>query len=125
MKATVGNGQYARTYSDVATDGQWTGNVLLDDLASNNLGLTQAGQVVTIPELLGAGPGGFGGNYGTNFPGGLPQVLKHNLQENGAQLIMSLIVIPIAFKVGSSLLKKPRRQANALLRQVGVSGVKI
>jgi hypothetical protein len=47
VKATVGNGQYARTYSDTATDGQWTGNVLLDDLASNNLGLTQAGQAVT------------------------------------------------------------------------------
>ena len=86
---------------------------------------TDGGQVVTLPELLGAGPGGFGGNYGSNFPGGLPQVLKHNLQENGAQLIMSLIVIPIAFKVGSSLLKKPRRQANALLKQVGVTGVKV
>ncbi len=86
---------------------------------------TDGGQVVTLPELLGAGPGGIGGNYGSNFPGGLPQVLKHNLSENGAQLLMSLVVIPMAFKVGGSLLKKPRRQANALLKQVGVTGVKV
>ena len=82
-------------------------------------------QVLTLAELLGAGPGGVGGNFGSNYPGGLPQVLKMNLQDNGAQLLMSLVLIPIAFKVGSSMLKKPRRQANALLRQVGVSGVKI
>jgi len=79
---------------------------------------------LTLPELLGAGPGGVGGNYGT-YQGGLTGVLKDNLQNNGAQLLMSLVVIPMAFKVGGSLLKKPRRQANALLKQVGVTGVKV
>ncbi len=82
-------------------------------------------QVLTLPEIIGAGPGGFGGNYGSSYPGGLAQVLKMNLQDNGAQLLMSLVLIPVAFRMTSSLLKKPRRQANALLRQVGVTGVRV
>jgi len=47
ITATVGSSTFSRSFNDTSTDGQWTGNVLLDDLASNNLGLTQAGQVVS------------------------------------------------------------------------------
>ena len=79
--------------------------------------------VLTLPELLGAGKGGIGGNYSAGWD--LQSVLKHNLQENGARMLMSLVLVPVAFRMGSSLLRKPRRQANALLKQVGVTGVKV
>ena len=74
--------------------------------------------VITLPELLGAGPGGIGGNYaeGLNFG----KVLKSNIKDNGAQLLVSLIVIPAAFRIGSKLLKKPRAQANRMLRMSGL-----
>lgn len=78
--------------------------------------------VITLPELLGAGPGGFGGNYSADLNFG--KVLQANLKDNGAKLLISLIVIPAAFRVGSKLLKKPRAQANRLLRETGM-GVKV
>lgn len=86
---------------------------------------TDGSERLTLPELLGAGPGGLGGNYSSAYPGGLGQVLKANAMANGAQMLTSLVAIPVGFKVASSLLKKPRRQANALLRQVGIDGVKL
>ena len=38
ISAVVGNG-CSPTFSDTATDGQWTGNILTDDVAETNLGL--------------------------------------------------------------------------------------
>jgi len=78
--------------------------------------------VITLPELLGAGPGGIGGNYSAGLD--LQSVLKSNIQDNGAKMLMQLIAIPIAFRVGAKLLKKPRAQANRLLRQASL-GVKV
>lgn len=78
--------------------------------------------VLTLPELLGAGPGGIGGNYAQGLD--LQSVLKSNIQDNGARMLMQLIAIPIAFRVGAKLLKKPRAQANRLLKQTGM-GVKV
>jgi hypothetical protein len=76
-------------------------------------------RVLTLPELLGAGPGGIGGNYAEGLD--LQTVLKENIQENGAKMLMQLVAIPIGFRVLSRLLKKPRSQANRLLRQTGMA----
>ena len=46
VTATVGSGNFSRTFSDTATDGQWTGNILTDDVASTNLGLVMPGQTI-------------------------------------------------------------------------------
>jgi len=88
---------------------------------------TDGSRVLTIPELLGAGPGGVGGNYSSAYAakGGLIPVLKDNLKDNGAIMAAQVIGIPIAFKVAGSLLKKPRRQVNSIMKQIGLDGVKV
>jgi len=79
-------------------------------------------RTLTLAELVGFGPGGIGGNYSAGLD--LQSVLKSNIQDNGAKMLMQLIAIPIAFRVGAKLLKKPRAQANRLLRQASL-GVKV
>jgi len=39
VTASVGNGVFSRTFTDSATDGQWSNNILTDDVAQTNLGL--------------------------------------------------------------------------------------
>jgi len=39
VTAIVGNNSLSKTFSDTSTDGQWDGNILLDDLGSNPLGI--------------------------------------------------------------------------------------
>jgi hypothetical protein len=88
---------------------------------------------ITLPELLGAGLGqtetmrqgqfgaivssaaGYGGVHG-NFG----EAVKANLQANGVQMMSTLILTPIAFKVVSKLASKPRREFNKLARTVGL-----
>jgi len=79
-------------------------------------------RTLTLPELVGLGPGGIGGNYSAGLD--LQSVLKSNIQDNGAKMVLQLVAIPIGFKVLSRLLKKPRAQANRLLKQTGM-GVKV
>jgi len=89
---------------------------------------------ITLPELLGAGfgatetmretqfgaittsPAGYGGVHGASFS----EALKSNLQANGVQMMTTLVVTPIAFKVISKLASKPRREFNKLARNVGL-----
>ena len=51
ITAVVGNGSFSRTFSDTATDGQWTGNILTDDVAETNLGLVMPGQTIDTVQL--------------------------------------------------------------------------
>ena len=46
IKAIVGSGSFSRAFSDTATDAQWTGNILTDDVAQTNLGLVMPGQMI-------------------------------------------------------------------------------
>jgi len=97
-------------------------------ITNNFPGGSNSSWEITARELLQSVTGqaeGVGGGYGDYAkPGGLQMAVKKNLRDNGPQMLMSLIAIPIAFRVGSKLLKKPRAQANRLLRQTGV-GVKV
>lgn len=81
---------------------------------------------ITAPELLGFNRLGWsasriGGNYGANS--NFTKAVKYNLQNNGAKMVGTLIVVPIAFKVGSKLLARPRRDANKLLKMAGLSSM--
>jgi hypothetical protein len=76
----------------------------------------------TIPEVLKFGTEGPA--YG-NVAGSLPEVIRLNLKRNGAMMAGQLIGIPIAFRIGAKLLKKPRRQMNSIMRQMGINEVKV
>ena len=74
---------------------------------------------LTLPELLGVGSVKFGGNYATGYD--LQSVLMKNFKENWAQMAMGVILIPVAFKTASKLIRKPViLPANRMLKSVGL-----
>ncbi len=80
---------------------------------------------ITLPELLGFSANGWsinriGGNYGgMSFAKGV----AHNFDKAGAQMLATLVIAPIAFKVGEKLTAAPRRSANRLLDMAGLKSV--
>ena len=46
ITAIVGNSRMSKTFSDTATDGQWDGNIMLDDLGNNPLGILMPGTTI-------------------------------------------------------------------------------
>ena len=46
ITAIVGNNSMSKSFSDTATDGQYDGNILLDDLGSNPLGILMPGTTI-------------------------------------------------------------------------------
>ena len=80
-------------------------------------------QVITLPELFGAGPGGFGGNYAGTVGqyDSLSNTLKTNFRKNFVPMAMAVVGIPIAVKVATKVLSKPViRPANKLLKMTGL-----
>lgn len=49
--------------------------------------------------------------------------IKMNFRANGVDSIMTMIAVPIAFRLGRQILSKPRREANKLLRMSGIGNV--
>ena len=88
---------------------------------------TDGSYTLTLPELIGIGPGGVGGNYSDliKSQGGLHKVVKDNVMNNGLIMAAQLIGIPVAFRMGSKLLKRPRKQMNQLLKTAGITEVKV
>ena len=81
---------------------------------------------ITARELLDLAMGGTGGISGQYWSGGLPQVLKSNLRANAPMMLASIVGIPLAFKIGTKLLRKPViMPANRLIKASGLSGVKL
>ncbi len=79
--------------------------------------------VITLPELLGAGPGGIGGNYGSGFS--LSKVVTDNLAKNWMPLLTGVVVLPIAVRAVTKIIRKPViLPANRMLRSLDL-GVKI
>lgn len=81
---------------------------------------------LSLPELAGFTTSGFnptniGGRYGAGF--GIGDALKYNLKNNAGSMVTTLIVAPILFRAGSKLLRKPRSQANKLLKMSGVGSM--
>jgi len=88
---------------------------------------------ITLRELISGVTGGSFGTQGTYTmlsPSGVPlkgtygksfgAQVKENLNENGLQMVGSLIAIPIAFKVGSKLARKPRALVNKVGKMSGL-----
>ena len=46
ITAIVGNSRMSKSFSDTATDGQWDGNIMLDDLGNNPLGILMPGVAI-------------------------------------------------------------------------------
>jgi len=81
---------------------------------------------LTAMEIFDRLMGGRGGMGGAWDEGGLPKVLKSNFKANGGMMLASVIGIPIAFKVGTKLLRKPiLTPANRMLKAAGMTGVKV
>lgn len=80
--------------------------------------------VLTLPEII------TGINVGTStvVSPTVTGIAKYNLEQNNNEGYMKLaagvIGIPIAFRVGSKLLRKPRASANKLLKMTGL-GVRV
>jgi hypothetical protein len=82
---------------------------------------------LTLKELLDVAFGGTGSIHSGSFPGGLPEVLKSNLSKNWMNMATAAIAIPIGFKIGTKLLRKPViTPANRLIKMAGLgSEVKV
>lgn len=79
---------------------------------------------VTLPELFGAGPQGFGG--ATKAAGGFTGVVSHNFQQNWIPMIAQVVLIPIGAKIITKVLRKPvLTPTNNMLKQVGLNDVKV
>jgi hypothetical protein len=79
--------------------------------------------VLTLPELLGAGPGGIGGNFGSGYS--LGKVVTTNFNKNWMQLLTGVVILPVAVRMVSKVIRKPViLPANRLLKQFDL-GVKI
>lgn len=70
--------------------------------------------------------GGFGqsgqGGY-TNDMAGLKKAIMRNLELNGGKSLATIVFAPVAFKVAKDLTKKPRSDANKLLKMTGLNTV--
>ena len=83
---------------------------------------TDGSHILTLPELLGFGPGGVGGNFGSmKGHTSLQESLMTNLRKNGPKMFASIVVIPMAAGVVVKMLRKPViLPANRLLKSTGL-----
>ena len=72
---------------------------------------------LTATELL---SGVFGTNMGMAKEYDLMSAIRRNLKVNGGMMLAQIIAIPIAFKYGRKLMKKPIAAANKLIAPAGV-----
>jgi len=92
------------------------------------------GETIAIPELLGAGPGGFGGKFGS-YASGLPNAIARNISGNYSSdpkpsvgdvaggLVMPAIqtaLVTAGFRFGKKLTSKPRAAVNRQIRNFGL-----
>ena len=90
-------------------------------------GGTNSSNEITLRELLDLAVGGDGNIYPASFPGGFTEVMKSNLKANWVQMTTAAIAVPIMFKIGTKLLRKPVVQPmNRLIKMSGLgSEVKV
>ena len=76
---------------------------------------------LTLPELLGAGPGGIGGRFAAGHT--LSSVLQDNFSDNWMPGLTKMVYTKVAFKVGKKATSSLRRQVNSGLKQLGMSSM--
>lgn len=84
---------------------------------------------ITLPELgdiLMGGSGNIASNFTVDGQTGLMAAIRKNVKENGWNAMTQIVAVPIAFKIGRKLLRKPLiNPTNRVLKQVGLDGVKL
>jgi len=83
------------------------------------------GNVITLPELLGAGPGGVGGNFGS-YASNLPEAINKNM--GGIEGVIMTGLKSAGVGIGFNLVKKMTRKARSglnrqILKPLGVSSM--
>jgi hypothetical protein len=74
---------------------------------------------LTLPELLGMGAGGIGGNYAAGY--GLQKVVTMNIKKNFIPMMGTVILAPMVANVVTKTLRKPViLPANRLLKSTGL-----
>jgi hypothetical protein len=83
--------------------------------------------ILTLPELLGAGPGGLGGNFGSmRGHTSLAESLTTNFKKNAFKMGVAVVMIPVIGNVATKILRKPViLPANRMLKSVGLKDVKM
>ncbi len=107
--------------ADQITKGAFNAN-LSDFITGRTDGVFKAGAdgsyKITAPELLGLGKGGFGGSY---YQTTFSEVVMKNLKNNGVQMMLGVILIPVVAKTVTKLIRKPViLPANRMLKSVGL-----
>ena len=75
-----------------------------------------------IQGVLGVGTG-FG--QASSWPGqntwdGVGLAMKENIQRNGVSSLMTVVVAPIAFRVGKKVMNRPIRSGNKIIKMIGI-----
>jgi len=83
------------------------------------------GKVITLPELLGAGPGGVGGNFGS-YAKNLPEAINKNM--GGIEGVFMTGIKSAGVGIGFRLISKMTRKARSglnrqILKPLGVSSM--
>ena len=71
---------------------------------------SDGGQRITLPELLGAGPGGIGGNFG-NYAANLPEAVTKNI--GGMEGLFMTGLKSVGFGIGVNIFSKLTRKARS------------
>ena len=72
------------------------------------------------------GDGNIAGNFSYGGEKGLMAAVRKNVKEKGWNAMTQIVAVPIAFKIGRKLLRKPLiNPTNRVLKQVGLDGVKL
>ena len=124
-KTNLANVAVSAAVANAVTEGMFNTN-LVEFLTGRVNGKFAPGadgsHILTLPELLGFGPGGVGGNFGAmKGHTSLQESLMSNLRKNGPKMFASIVVIPMAANVVKKVLRKPvLLPANRLLKQTGL-----
>ena len=86
---------------------------------------TDGGERITLPELLGAGPGGVGGNFGS-YAENLPEAIMKNMGGVNGAIKTGLYSagVGIGFRLINKMTRKARSGMNRnILKPLGVSSM--
>jgi len=64
--------------------------------------------------------------YGSNVGSGAVDIVMDNFKQNGLQMVAGVLLTPIVFSMAKKVLRKPvLTPTNRMLKQVGITGVKV
>jgi len=127
MLANVGS-QAAFNLSawDFVTDG-WGAGATTKATGANQLSAWEMiyGNASSTTSVYLPGMGGSAGttSYVTAIPGSNAEVVMENLRNNWLPAVIQGVTIPVGFKIGRKMLRKPIAMGNKLLKQAGLRGM--